>query len=326
MHDQPGDALHNKYFPEEHFKGFGGHKIRSLISTCLAGRKRRVVILSHVNLLLAGWIIKRTAPAVQVILIAHGIEVWKPLSPFKKKMLQRLDNILPVSAYTNSMMMTVQGIDPSKLTVVNNCLDPYLPPPGIKKDPALLQRYGLHKDDIIILTLTRLAATERHKGYALVIKAIASILQQTNAQIKYIIAGKYSADEKEYVLQLAENAGIAGKLLLTGFVADEALAAHFCLADMYVMPSRKEGFGIVFNEAMYYGLPVVAGNVDGSSDALLNGALGSLVNPGSQEETEAAIKRIIDSPLRYVPDRPLLLEHFGYGRYKQQIDKIIANK
>ena len=104
---------------------------------------------------------------------------------------------------------------------------------------------------------------------------------------------------------------------------DEELAAHFSLADVYIMPSEKEGFGIVFIEAMYYNKPVIAGNKDGSTDALLNGKLGLLVNPESLEEVSAAIMKMMEHKEQYLPDRKLLMENFSYPVYKEKWREVL---
>ncbi len=98
--------------------------------------------------------------------------------------------------------------------------------------------------------------------------------------IKYLIAGRYDSREKAFIEDLLQKLNIKNVVIMTGFIEDEELEAHFALSDMYVMPSRKEGFGIVFIEAMYYGLPVIAGNIDGSVDALLQWGIGAIGKPG----------------------------------------------
>ena len=91
------------------------------------------------------------------------------------------------------------------------------------------------------------------------------------------------------------------------------------------MPSEKEGFGIVFIEAMYYNKPVIAGNKDGSVDALLNGNLGLLVNPESLEEVSDAIMKMVNHKEQYLPDRQLLMEHFSYPVYKEKWKRILES-
>jgi glycosyltransferase involved in cell wall biosynthesis len=96
------------------------------------------------------------------------------------------------------------------------------------------------------------------------------------------------------------------------------------MADLYIMPSSGEGFGVVFLEAMYYGLPVIAGNADGSADALLNGKLGLLVPPGSVTGIKTAIENITGTPGYYLPSLSILQEHFSYNGYKRNIDMLLA--
>ena len=118
--------------------------------------------------------------------------------------------------------------------------------------------------------------------------------------------------------------GLQQQIILTGFIPDEALAGHYDLADLFIMPSRKEGFGIVFIEAMYYGKPVIAGNMDGSVDALHNGEFGLLINPNSQQEITEAIVEVISNYKKYVPEHAAVMKYFGFEVYKEKLKKILA--
>jgi glycosyltransferase involved in cell wall biosynthesis len=89
------------------------------------------------------------------------------------------------------------------------------------------------------------------------------------------------------------------------------------------MPSKKEGFGIVFIEAMHYGLPVIAGSIDGSADALCNGRLGVLVNPDDQVEINNALQKVIAQKEKYLPNRELLMQHFSYAAYKSKLSQLV---
>ena len=116
---------------------------------------------------------------------------------------------------------------------------------------------------------------------------------------------------------------MTGSVFFTGFVPDEELADHYNMCDVYIMPSEKEGFGISFIEALYYNKPVIAGNRDGTADALLDGRLGLLVDPRSQQEITAAIKKVIGNVSAFRPDRELLMEHFSYGVYKKNWKRVL---
>ncbi len=323
MYDDQQDAYSNPYFPAEIFRGYRIDKLRFITDMVKEGKKFEMVILSHVNLLLVGWMIKRLTPTTKLVLLAHGIEIWYPLNRRITQMLQRCDLVLAVSNYTRQQILTVHQLPEEKVKVINNCLDPFLPlPPGEKKKPSLMKKYGFKEGDKILMTLTRVSSKERYKGYDKVIEAM-SMLRDEYPQLKYLIAGKYDGEEKRILDELSGAKKLRRHVVMPGYIDNAVLADHFALSDIYVMPSRKEGFGIVFIEAMYYGLPVIAGNEDGSSDALLNGKLGQLISPENVDEIAGAISNIISDPVSYVPDRNLLVEKFSYGAYKEKLGGLL---
>ncbi|MEP6949719.1 MAG: glycosyltransferase family 4 protein [Ginsengibacter sp.] len=324
MYDKQQDAFNNRYFPAESFRGFGINKLRFIQEMVQAGSKSDVVILSHINLLLVGWFIKKISPCTKIILLAHGIEIWYPLNFRKRKMFRCCDKILAVSSFTQNKIMEVHGLAKEKCAVLNNCLDPFLPLPSLhKKNEALLKKYGFTTTDTILMTLTRLSSKERYKGYNKVIEAIGN-LQMRYPHVKYLIAGSYDTREKVFLDTLINKLGIQNVIVMPGYIPDEDLEDHFAMSDIYVMPSRKEGFGIVFIEAMYYGLPVIAGNIDGSADALLNGKLGQLVNPKNVQEITIAVANVLDNKTSFAPNRELLMKHFSYEAYKEKLQGLIG--
>jgi phosphatidyl-myo-inositol dimannoside synthase len=323
MHDGADAAEGNKYFPDDIFEGYNAAKASFILSAINEGRKSKVVILSHINLLIAAWLIKKISPTTKVILMAHGIEVWKPLEGRQKMMLGKCDIIASVSSFTSNKIQHLHNIAASKCKVLNNCIDPFLARPKEKYRHAdLVNRYGIKNDDIVLLTLTRLSFKDRYKGYNFVLEALEEIVK-SNKQIKYILAGSYEAQEKEYIDTLIDKYYLHENVIITGFIKEAELAAHFSLADIYVMPSVKEGFGIVFVEAMYYGVPVIAGNVDGSTDALLQGKLGLIIEPDSPEAIKQAIQKMIANRNDYLPDYKLLMSNFGYEAYKGNLERVL---
>lgn len=187
-----------------------------------------------------------------------------------------------------------------------------------------MERYGLQQNNTVLFTLTRLSSKELYKGYDHVLYSLKG-LKAKFPGIKYLIAGMYDESEKKRLDTLIDNASLKDHVIFTGYIPDEELAALFSLADVYVMPSKKEGFGIVFIEAMYYGLPVIAGNKDGSADALQNGKLGMLVDCDNQAEIESAIEKVIRSREFYKPDAGLLDELFSFKTYKEKCTAVLAS-
>jgi len=127
-----------------------------------------------------------------------------------------------------------------------------------------------------LLTVARLDPGERYKGYDTVIRALPALTGQF-AGVRYLLVG--AGADRSRVERLAGELGVSESVTFCGFVEDDQLAAYYRLADVFVMPSKGEGFGIVFLESMACGTPVVGGNQDGTRDALVDGALGCLVDP-----------------------------------------------
>ena len=91
MYGRPDNADGNKYFPQLLFKGFADNKIWYVLKSIASGRKANIVMMSHINLLVVGYLVKLFKPSVKLVLLAHGIEVWAPLPGWKKYMLRKCD-------------------------------------------------------------------------------------------------------------------------------------------------------------------------------------------------------------------------------------------
>jgi len=322
MNDLEKDLL-PQYVSGQNFLGFGGNRLRFVLESVRAGRKSDTVILSHINLLVIGFLVKTLSPKTKVILVAHGIEVWEPLPSWKIKALKKLNLTLPVSEFTKEKMKTLYGLADDKLKVLNNCLDPFL---ERRVEPAaaiaLKESLGLSTNSLVLFTLTRIKSSEKYKGYDRVIAALPAILRKyPNA--KYLIAGKYDTEEKGRMDGLIESLGLEGKVIFAGFVPDEDIESFFSLADIYVMPSTGEGFGIVFIEALFYGKPVIAGNKDGSVDALAKGAFGRLIDPDDVAGLAETVVETAGNMAQYIPDAQKVENQFGFATYKKKLAALL---
>src|SRR5664279_201977 len=110
MYDRQQDAFNNSYFPTENFRGYGVNKFRFIRKMAWAGLKFDRIILSHINLLPVGWLVKKLSPRTKLFLLAHGIEIWYPAGFNKRKMLNRFDKIIAVSNYTANKIREVHGL------------------------------------------------------------------------------------------------------------------------------------------------------------------------------------------------------------------------
>jgi phosphatidylinositol alpha-1,6-mannosyltransferase len=245
---------------------------------------------SPINVVFCGHIFMAPLAAVVAKLIGarlwvqlHGVDAWQELPWLYHRSLESADLVLSVSRYTRRRLLEWLGIDPVRVKVLPNTVDPRFRPGP--KPGYLLDRYGLHGKKVV-LTVSRLAAIERYKGHDRVIRVLPRVLAD-HPETMYLIVG--DGDDRPRLEALAAELRVAQAVRFLGSVAAEQLADHFRIADVFVMPSTGEGFGIVFLEAMASGIRVIGGNKDGSLDALGDGMLGTAIDPENGDELASAI-------------------------------------
>ncbi|MGV8879807.1 MAG: glycosyltransferase family 4 protein [Sphingobacteriaceae bacterium] len=326
MYDRPQDLM-PRYLDSGSFRGFSGNRINFTLGAIREGCRSRQVFISHINLAFIGLAIKVICPKTRVYLIAHGIEVWREVGYIKRHFLKRCDQVICVSEFTRQQMITNHQVTKNRTRVLNNGLDPFLElPDTFDKPETLLKRYGLTKNHQLLFTLTRLASSEKYKGYEQVFEVLHRLKDQFPA-IRYILSGQYDLEEGIRIKALLKKYDVEGQVILTGFIDEEELIDHFLLSDIFVLPSKKEGFGIVFIEALSCGLPVIGGNMDGSTDALLNGELGTLIDPDDRDALEKAIVDYFFADISAQQRKELqskCVSHFGPEAYREAVEKILG--
>ncbi|MBW4517367.1 MAG: glycosyltransferase [Timaviella obliquedivisa GSE-PSE-MK23-08B] len=232
----------------------------------LKNRPQRV-ICGHINL---APLVRFLCQPLQIpyTVIVHGKEVWEPLPRPLRTALQQADEIWTVSRYSRDRAAASNHLDPRKIRLMPCAVDGDRFTPG-EKSAALVERYGL-VDATVMLTVARLWSGDIYKGVDMTIRALGAIAQSI-PNIKYLVIGR--GDDQPRLAQLAKDLGVGDRVVFAGFVPTTDLPEHYRLADAYVMPSQ-EGFGIVYLEAMACGVPVLAGDADGSADPLQDGTLG----------------------------------------------------
>ena len=114
-----------------------------------------------------------------------------------------------------------------------------------------------------------------------------------------------------------------GVVILTGFIDEEELSDFYLCADIFIMPSKQEGFGIVFLEAMACGLPVIAGNKDGSRDAIAEGTEFNIVDPDNEAEIKNAILDLLNKKIDKEKQRDLALKKFGFEQFRNNLKAVL---
>lgn len=239
---------------------------RALLFYLVRHRPQRV-FCGHVLLAPLVWLVCQPL-GIDYIVMTHGKEVWGSLPRMSQIALQQAHQIWTVSRYSRDRAVAAHQLDPAKIQLLPCPVDGDRFRPGAKS-PDLIEKYQLGNCRVI-LTVARLWSGDVYKGVDVTMRALPTIAGAV-PNVKYLVIGR--GDDQPRLAKLAADLGIGDRVVFAGFVPTPELADHYRLADAYVMPSQ-EGFGIVYLEAMACGIPVLAGDADGSADPLQDGQLG----------------------------------------------------
>jgi phosphatidylinositol alpha-1,6-mannosyltransferase len=217
----------------------------------------------------------------------HGIEAWEPPGRLARAAVEKASLVTAVSRCTRDRFLKWANVVPERVRVLPNTFHPQFAP-GAKRE-ALVELHKL-RGKRVLLTVSRLAASERYKGHDRVINALPGVLE-FNPDVVYLIVG--DGDDRPRLEKLAHSADVVEAIRFVGHVPHSELPDYFRLGDVFIMPSIGEGFGIVFLEAAASGLALIGGNCDGSCDALADGVIGCIVDPHDQAGLLEAIRRAL---------------------------------
>jgi glycosyltransferase involved in cell wall biosynthesis len=288
LNDPAADSVPESY-PNATVRGFAGDRKRFALAVTrsLWLADYDYVLVGHINLLalVVGALFLRPFSAGTVVLVAHGIEVWSGIGRLRRFSLSRARRILCVSRYTRQRILDqAPGLDPKRLTVFPNALsETWRGTIGREITRPLPDRF--------ILSVTRLAKGDRYKGIVTVIEAL-SMLEDDS--MHYCVIGH--GNDLPFLRCVAERCGVAHRVHFLSGVGDAELITLYERCVAFVLPSGKEGFGIVFLEAMYFGAPVIAAAAKGALDVVQDGETGLLVRFGDTVALKGAIERLQADP------------------------------
>lgn len=189
-----------------------------------------------------------------------GNNVNQEIFQIEKEGMEKADVVIAVSELTKSLIISSYGIAPGKIHVVHNGINIYEYPP-IDADGASvsqLQQAG----NKIVLFVGRITL---QKGPDYFLKAAKRVLE-FNKNVYFIIAG--SGDMEHFIINEAARLGISDRVLFAGFLRGEELNKIYRLADLFVMPSVSEPFGITALESVVNGTPVLVSKQSGVKETL----------------------------------------------------------
>jgi glycosyltransferase involved in cell wall biosynthesis len=276
----------------------------------IATRDYGLIYCAHVKLVPAALMAAALARA-PVVLAIYGIDVWEPLGALSSSQIKvGTSHVVSISEITRDRFLDWCPISPDRVHIVPNAirLEAYGAGP---RAPAMTARYGLSGRKVI-MTMGRMVGQDRAKGFDEIIELLPD-LRTEYPSIAYMAVG--DGPDRRRLEARASELGVSDSVIFTGRISEEEKADIIRLADLFVMPSRGEGFGFVILEALACGVPVVASAADGTREAVLNGKLGLLVDPDDPH----SILRGIRDGLRRPRGVPTGLDHFSYQNFSARL-------
>ncbi|MET3114759.1 phosphatidylinositol alpha-1,6-mannosyltransferase [Pedobacter sp. CG_S7] len=318
--------LDERYLVTKRFKGFEYNRLAFGLEAIKSGVVATTIIISHINLAAVALSIKLIMPKTNIILIAHGIEVWRSIPFWKSLFMRKGMRIWSVSNFTATQLVQKHSIDALKVEILHNCLDPFFKLPATFSKPQfLLKRYNLTEKQPVLLVITRITKNEQDKGYNQIIKCLPTLLKEF-PDLCYLLAGECDRDECLRLSEILIKNNLQHQVKLIGFIAEEELVDHYLLADIFILTSKKEGFGIVLIEAAGCGRKIICGNQDGSRDAVLNGEIGEIIDPENIKQLQKTISKILnnkDDLKTASQTQQTCIQNFNYSQYKNKVKKLL---
>ena len=282
--------------PDEfRFSGYARNKPQfGLAALRAAGRQPLLVIALHPHL-------APVLPAMRLrfwkfhwIVFAHGLEVWQPLGWLRGSALRSADMVIAPSRDTAQHLISEQAIRTDRVRRLAWGLDPEfearLRAPAPPSRPAAFPERAR-----IILTVGRWDPQEQYKGADTLISALPRVLQTVPDAVLVLVG---EGDDRPRLEQLSRESGAANHIRFLFGLTQQELFACYAHCDVFALPSRGEGFGLVFLEAMANAKPVIGGAHGGTPDVIEDGVTGKLVPHGDAALLSSALQSLLMDPTR----------------------------
>jgi phosphatidylinositol alpha-1,6-mannosyltransferase len=244
------------------------------------GRRYTDVLCLHVHLSPAARLLAGRGGRLTVFL--HGIEAWKALSRFERWALAAAEMLMANSEHTARRFRQANPRLAARRVHVCHL--------GVRQALEISTRDKPALAALFALIVGRMAKEERYKGHDLLIEIWPRVVSEVpGAQL--VIAG----DGDDRVRLEAKAASLDSSVRFFGRVSDETLAVLYQQCSFFVMPSRNEGFGLVFLEAMRAGKACI-GAVGAAAEIIEDEVTGLLVDPDDPEQVLTAVLRLFREP------------------------------
>ena len=208
----------------------------------------------------------------------------------ERQVAAEAQRIIAAGEHERDMLIEHCAADPNKITIAEPGVDHARFRPLDQSDCRRL--LGLANDRRYLVTVGR---TTPLKGFEVLLDAL-STMEPGDRPTLLVIGGEKGSAEVRRLESVAQELGLAGRVLFTGSVSHDELPLYYGAADICVVPSHYESYGMVASEAQACGRPVVASNVGGLASVVKNGVTGLLVPPGSPDNLGRALQTLLGRP------------------------------
>jgi len=292
LNDTP--ELHRMRVGDREFVFTGAARAKpSYVAAALKAARRRpkLVLAAHPNLGPIVQAMNVVALGTKSIVCTHGIEVWEKLSRMRRNSLQNATLVLAPSKATADFVVDLHGVAGSRVRVLPWGLDPNFETKlmglsGVSVPPEFPKGR-------VILTVGRWLAAERYKGMDTLIKALPRLLLRW-PEVQLAMVGE--GDDKEWLVDIARHSGVQKHVHFLSGLTYGQLSACYAASEIFALPSRGEGFGVVYLEAMARGKPLIGGAHGGAPEVIRDGVTGYLVQHGETEQLATSIDTLLSNP------------------------------
>ena len=274
------------------FTGSARGKARFSAAAARSARRRAKIILAgHPHLAPVAQGARLFSRRAKTIICAHGLEVWEPLSFLRRHALRSADLILAPSQDTANQLASQQDVAQERIRVLPWALDPQFEA-LIAAKPGAAPPANFPKGRVI-LTVGRWFADERYKGMDTLITALPRLLTEW-PDVQLVAVGE--GDDQGWLEQIADGRGVLRHVHFLSGLKYAEIAACYQACEIFALPSRGEGFGLVYLEAMACGKPVIGGLHGGAPEVIDDGKTGYLVQHGDAGQLATSLEALLADP------------------------------
>lgn len=274
------------------FTGSARGKARFSAAAARSARRRAKIILAgHPHLAPVAQGARLFSRRAKTIICAHGLEVWEPLSFLRRRALRSADLILAPSQDTANQLASQQDVAQERIRVLPWALDPQFEA-LIAAKPSATPPADFPKGRVI-LTVGRWFADERYKGMDTLITALPRLLTEW-PDVQLVAVGE--GDDQGWLEQIADGRGVLRHVHFLSGLKYAEIAACYQACEIFALPSRGEGFGLVYLEAMACGKPVIGGLHGGAPEVIDDGKTGYLVQHGDAGQLATSLEALLADP------------------------------